>query len=283
MKVSDLQKKLAPALPLMRCPLCGQPFTADGAALRCGGGHAFDLSAKGYVNLAPGHDQAKEKYDAALFASRSQIFQAGFYLPILKVIETMLTKRCEAFTLADIGCGEGYYARVLAERFPKSLCFGVDLSRDGIIQAARGGSAVHWLVADLKRLPFANGALDVMLDVLTPANYQAFSRVIKSDGELIKVIPGDDYLREVRAAVKPLLRSADYHNQRVIDHLEAHARVVERVAVHETFPLSAEQSASFLRMTPMTFSIPTETLESLSLSSITIHMEVLRCQFDGEI
>ena len=45
-----------------------------------------------------------------------------------------------------------------------------------------------------------------------------------------------------------------------------------------TRPLSADESRAFLRMTPMTFSVPGDVLEGLSLSQITIHMHVFKCR-----
>lgn len=280
MKVSTLQAKLLPALPFLCCPICGEAFESSGSALKCLNGHTYDLSSRGYVNLAPGHNQSKEKYDIELFASRQRIFESGFYIPILQTIETIFYNLygTTPFTLADIGCGEGYYARALAQRFPHCLCFGLDISRDGIQQAARGGSEPHWLVADLKRLPIQQGVMDAILDILTPADYASFKRILKPHGTLVKVIPGNDYLLEIREAIAPYLRCSAYDNQRVLEHLERHAHIKERITIRQTCPLTPEQCADFLRMTPMTFSVAESALANISLKHITIHMEVLRCQ-----
>jgi len=121
----------------------------------------------------------------------------------------------------------------------------------------------------------------VLLDVLTPADYTEFSRVLKPDGMLIKVVPGADYLCEVRKAVAPWLRSGDsYDNARVIDHLKEHAQIEEDCEVRVTRPLSPDESRAFLRMTPMTFSVPEDVLETLTLTQITIHMHVLVCRMN---
>lgn len=280
MKVSTLQNKLLPALPLLCCPLCEEPFQPNVSSLQCLNGHTYDLSSRGYVNLAPGHDQRKEKYDAELFASRQRIFEAGFYIPILETVETMLDDLFgdAHFTIADIGCGEGYYAQAIAKRFSQCLCCGLDISRDGIQQAARSDSNVHWLVADLKHLPIKQGMLDAALDILTPADYAAFKRALKPDGTLIKVIPGNNYLMEIRQAVAPYLRDSAYDNHRVVEHLERHVQILERVSLQHTYSLTPEQSADFLRMTPMTFSVSESILSDICISHITIHMEVLRCR-----
>lgn len=282
MKIEELSKRWEPELPLLRCPKCGADFTLERGQFRCGSGHCYDLSAKGYVNLAPSHDQKKEKYDASLFEARSRIFADGFYRPVLEAVCEMLERRFgdSPFTLADVGCGEGYYCAGLARRFPGAACFGVDLSRDGIQRAARNREAC-WMVADLKRLPFRPSGMDVVLDVLTPADYQAFSSVLSQQGVLIKAIPGADYLKEIRALFRDRLRNPDYDNERVIRHLEGHGEILEHATVRCEFPLDERQSSDSLCMTPMTFSIPEEIRREKRLEKITVHMEIYMAKVKG--
>ena len=277
MKPAVLAQRLAPLLSVLRCPRCQTPFQLNGASLLCENRHCYDLSRRGYVNLAPSHDQATEKYDAELFDSRRLVFEHGFYQPVAEAIAGWLPNA--PVTVLDAGCGEGYYARLLAERFPQAQILGLDISRDAITAAAKEAGRANWLVADLKRLPAADHSADVLLDVLTPADYAEFGRVLKPDGVLIKAVPGADYLCEVRRAVAPWLRSGEtYDNTRVIEHLKEHAQIVEETEVRVTRPLDADESRAFLRMTPMTFSVPAEALDALTLSQITIHMHVLKCR-----
>ena len=278
MKPAVLAGRLAPLIPLLRCPRCGSAFHLTEQSLVCEQNHCYDLSKRGYVNLAPAHDQNAEKYGAELFDSRRTVFENGFYTPVMDAVASLLPEG--PFSLLDAGCGEGYYARAIAQQFPLAQVLGLDLSRDAITAAARVPGRANWMVADLKHLPVANESIDVLLDVLTPADYNEFRRVLKPDGVLIKVIPGADYLREVRSAVAPWLRSGDeYDNTRVMEHLRAHADVLSETELHCTTALTPEQSHAFLRMTPMTFSVPAEALDTLSLSEITIHMHVVCCRF----
>lgn len=282
MKISVFAENLRKYLPEMQCPKCGSPFLAEETRLRCEEGHCYDLSSRGYVNLAPQHDQNREKYDAALFESRSRIFAGGFYAPLWDAVSAVLQAEygTSPFTLADIGCGEGYYTRMATTAFPACRAFGIDLSRDGIQRAARHREAC-WLVGDLKQLPLRNHSMDVLLDVLTPADYASFRRVLKPEGILLKAVPGNDYLREIRALVKDNLRNQDYDNSRVLEHLSRHGTILEKTTIRQTFPLTAEQSADFLRMTPMTFSLSAASLEGLELPEITVHMELLKVRLNG--
>ena len=155
---------------------------------------------------------------------------------------------------------------------------GLDLNRDAVALAARSAERAAWFVADLKRLPVQNAAADVVLNVFSPADYGEFRRVLTPDGELLKVVPGPDYLREVRSAVAGYLRGGAYDNASVLAHLRAHAEVISEMPVRSVAPLSPADSHDFLRMTPMTFSVPAEALEKIVLEKITIDVRVLRCR-----
>ena len=148
MKLTTLAARLAPLAPRMRCPQCGGALMLNGAqSLVCANRHTFDLSARGYVNLAPGHDQQAEKYTAALFDSRARVFADGFYAHVADVLASAVSIRLSAAhsvpaatpapLVLDVGCGEGYYARALAARLPAATVAGVDLSRDAVLAAAR--------------------------------------------------------------------------------------------------------------------------------------------------
>lgn len=294
MKLSTVAASLNPVVPALRCPRCGEPLTlSEGRSLLCGNAHCFDLSAKGYANLAPDHNQSKEKYDTALFESRSRVFDAGFYAPVANALCRMAERALPAAPRAtpnapdsnrplmvDVGCGEGYYARALAELPARPRVIGLDLSRDAILAAARQSMRTAWLVADLTRLPLADHSVDVLIDVLTPADYGEFARVLKPGGALVKVIPADDYLVEVRAAVADRLQSPAFSNQRVTEHLQTHATVLAHETIRHTLPLTPEQADHFLRMTPMTFGLDDSALAQIQLDRITVAMELFLCRMN---
>ncbi len=58
------------------------------------------------------------------------------------------------------------------------------------------------MIGDLANLPLLDNSIDILLNLLSPANYQEFARVLKPGGLLIKVIPGSEYLKEVRQALQ---------------------------------------------------------------------------------
>ncbi len=289
MKLTTLAARLAPLVPRMRCPQCGGGFSLQAAqSLVCEHRHTFDLSAKGYVNLAPGHDQQAEKYTAALFDSRARVFADGFFAHVANALASAVQSHLPTATgtpapqpapfVLDVGCGEGYYARALAASLPAATVAGVDLSRDAVLAAARQAPALHWFVADLTRLPFATDAATALVDVLTPADYREFGRVLAPDGLLYKLIPADDYLAEIRQAVASRLQGEPFSNARVISHLLGNAEVLERIAVRRTLPVTPAQAQDFLRMTPMTFGLPEEALAGITFPQITVAMELFVCR-----
>ena len=281
MKLEKVVQKLAPAVPLLQCPKCGTGFQLTGTSLCCERGHCFDLSAKGYVNVVPEHRQSADKYDDALFASRALIMQGPYYQPLRQLLKCLLEEATlpENFVLLDVGCGEGTHTEFLAQSFPTASVFGADISRAAIQKAAGGQTKAHWLICDLKHLPFQNGTVDGVLDILTPADYREFARVLKPGGLLMKVFPDDGYLQEIRTALSPYLQNGEsYSSDPVEAYLNQHAEIIESHRIKAQFPLTEEASQAFLHMTPMRFSVPEHVLQDIRLSEITIALRVCCCR-----
>lgn len=306
MRLETLARSLEPLAPRMRCPLCSAPLALwEGRSLRCENRHTYDLSAKGYVNLAPSHNQKADKYGAALFESRRRIFLGGFYRHVtgaLCELAAELLARLPANErwkdpvtgmpirgmppasffaplIVDAGCGEGHYARELQRALPDAMIAGVDLSREAILAAVRESGAPRWLVADLTRLPFQDGSASLLIDVLTPADYREFRRVLRPEGWLIKVIPRDDYLIEIRQALGDRLAAGAFSNEKVVAHLYDNAWVSQTVPMSRTLPVQPADEADFLRMTPLTFGLGPEQLEGVHFDRVTVAMDVMVCSF----
>ena len=279
MNMTSLIYQYQQILPNMVCPLCSSRFHIHSNSLICENGHCYDFSKKGYVNFVPAHQQDKEKYNEALFEARKTILNAGFYRPVLDSIASFLADIYgeTSFTLLDVGCGEGYYSRSLADRFGKSIVIGSDISRAAIISAAQASHQPLWMIANLKKMPFANQGVNVLLDILTPADYTEFQRI--TGDYLIKVIPGNDCLKEIRHAVAQYLSGGEsYNNQEVVNHLRESIPIADEHRLIYTLPLSSSECSAFLRMTPLTFTISDELLNQIQLSEITIDMNVFLCQ-----
>lgn len=273
MNISNTALRFSRRLGALVCPICRKPFSVKGFSLVCEEGHTFDMNKRGYVNLAPQARNADFKYDEGLFAARRRVLSGAFYRPVMSALSKYLFEGAAA---ADVGCGEGSYLKYLSENAPSGArLFGFDLSRDGIAAAAPYAPEACMCVADLRRLPLADGSLDVLFNVLTGADYAEFARVLKPEGRLVKVVPAKGYLREIRALVESSLIHKQQEHERVEEYFKTRTRDVEITQIRETFPLSAEEAADFLRMTPMTFGGKADGISPSDITEITVALDIL--------
>ena len=103
------------------------------------------------------------------------------------------------------------------------MVVGIDLAKEGIATAAKEHPGNIWCVADLANCPFEDGAFDTILNILSPANYAEFTRLLKPDGLFIKVVPEKGYLKELRA----IFYNDDTERQQDSEHVNRFAEQFE--------------------------------------------------------
>ena len=238
------------------CSICQENLTLVESSFKCSNRHSFDLAKFGYVNLSLQIKQSAN-YDKKNFQNRQQILEAGFYQAILEAISDLLASSESAKTILDIGCGEGFYSRKLQERHPDKTFYAFDISKDSVQIAAKSEPnwAVNWFVGDLARLPIKDASMDILLDIFSPANYGEFRRVLSKDGILIKVIPTENHLKEIRQRVQDQLTNKDYSNQDIKNHFQEHFTILSSQTASLTKTITAEQLQALLSMTPLLFHI----------------------------
>lgn len=258
------------------CPICQENLTLLETSFKCYNRHSFDLAKFGYVNLAPQIKQSAN-YDKENFQNRQQILEAGFYQNILKGISDILATKPSSKTVLDIGCGEGFYSRKLQESHSDKTFYAFDISKDSVQIAAKSEPnwAVNWFVSDLARLPVKDASMDILLDIFSPANYGEFRRVLSKDGILIKVIPTENHLKEIRQMVQDQLTNKDYSNQDIKEHFQEHFNIQSSQTASLTKPITAEQRQALLSMTPLLFHVDQTKIDWTQLTEITIEAEIL--------
>ena len=258
------------------CPICQENLTLVESSLKCCNRHSFDLAKFGYVNLAPQIKQSAN-YDKENFQNRQQILEAGFYQAILDAVSDLLASSKTTTTILDIGCGEGFYSRKLQEIHPDKTFYAFDISKDSVQIAAKSEPnwAVNWFVGDLARLPIKDASMDILLDIFSPANYGEFRRVLSKDGILIKVIPTENHLKEIRQRVQDQLTNKDYSNQDIKNHFQEHFTILSSQTASLTKTITAEQLQALLSMTPLLFHIDQSKIDWSQLTEITIEAEIL--------
>lgn len=254
------------------CPICQENLTLLETNFKCCNRHSFDLAKFGYVNLAPQIKQSAN-YDKENFQNRQQILEAGFYQAILDAVSDLLASSKTTTTILDIGCGEGFYSRKLQESHSEKTFYAFDISKDSVQIAAKSEPnwAVNWFVGDLARLPIK----DILLDIFSPANYGEFRRVLSKDGILIKVIPTENHLKEIRQRVQDQLTNKEYSNQDIKEHFQEHFTILSSQTASLTKTITAEQLQALLSMTPLLFHVDQSKIDWSQLTEITIEAEIL--------
>ncbi|WP_324823335.1 methyltransferase domain-containing protein [Sinanaerobacter sp. ZZT-01] len=268
---------------IFSCPICrGAIVQTIQGDLTCENKHCFNIARKGYINFM---NAAHESfYDKELFYSRSQIFQRGFYQPVAEAVEKVIASYATlwekgAFNVLDIGCGEGYYLDWIATHFPSAHCFGIDLSKEAVKAATHHEADTIWAIADLTKLPFRSKTFHVLLNILTPANYEEFSRIQKKQGIVIKISPGKDYLKEIRNRFS----YKNYNETRVMDYSKENMEILEENRIYYKKTLTETDWKDFLYMTPLTAHKQEERVRQIEFpeKEITIDLNLIVGRLKG--
>ncbi|MFX3616948.1 MAG: putative RNA methyltransferase [Sporolactobacillus sp.] len=274
---------------IFRCPLCGEELhVTDTKSMHCLNNHNFDFAKQGYINFLtrPIHSD----YDRALFDARRTIMNSySFFQPLLRAIENQLMK-IDSFSnetsdlwMLDAGCGEGTHLNAfsegLAKRSKRAIHgIGIDISKDGILAAAKKYAEQIWMVADLVHPPLREKSMDLLLNILSPSNYRCFHQLLKPGGMVIKVVPGSEYLQEIRTFFYDSEKKSTYSNSAIISHFYDHFSISQTFPVHYTKKLDQEAMQAIIRMTPLAWKADEAKKKAwldVKKRSVTIDLSVL--------
>jgi 23S rRNA (guanine745-N1)-methyltransferase len=275
---------------VLACPVCGAGLflAGEASALRCAAGHSYDLAKKGYANLLDRGGTEKGVYGRTFFESRRSAFGFGLCEEAAQRIAALAkehlrlpeaagrSERAGRIRVFDAGCGEGYYAYALSrDALLRGAClfYGLDLSRDAVAMAADYDADAVWVVGDLAKPPFRDGVFDLVLNVLSPANYGAFRRVLTQGGIVVKIMPGRDHLLELRALRDDPDCGRD--GGETLAHSEKHLRATARARIRYVRALRAEQKQVLPAMTPLTAGKAFAPSALEALERVTIHLEAV--------
>jgi 23S rRNA (guanine745-N1)-methyltransferase len=260
------------AVPMLRCPLCREPISLiRPGSLVCGNGHCYDLSSRGYAGFLSGKSMGGGIYDKDLFVSRARVMRGGYY----NQLESELCSQLLGVGgVLDAGCGEGFLTAAVS-RGTGSMVIGLDNCTQAVRLAALQDCAAVWLAADLANIPLKDESVAAVANILAPANYSEFSRVLSTGGKIIKVIPGNDYLCQLRRCAAGMLHHSDYDSRVVTDYFARNTYMTGTRTIYATLPLTTGMQDAFVRMTPMLSGIPAAEIRCPDLTEITIHLEVL--------
>lgn len=195
-------------MPELTCPVCGQTLRLAEKTLRCAAGHCYDLARQGYVNLLRSAQSKSKRHgdDKRMVRARTAFLDLGYYA-VLRDAVAEAACRCTQgdVDVLDVGCGEGYYTAAVLHALTQqgrevSVC-GVDISRDALIEAHRREPRLQLAVASVNHLPVADASCDLLLNLFAPHDAAAFARVLRPGGALLRAIPLERHLWELKQAV----------------------------------------------------------------------------------
>ena len=231
------------------CPVCRFPLETDGRTYKCKNNHSFDISKFGYVNLLMSNRSSEKRHgdDRLMIRSRRDFLSKGYYSFLLRELCLICDKYLKpGAALLDAGCGECYYSSGILEKNPGYEMSGVDISKDALEFAHKRGVGFPLAVASLFSLPYSDGDFDCVLNCFSPKAEEEFARVLKPDGILIRVVPLEEHLFSLKAAVydKPYLNEhpeADVNGFTLKEYREIRSELVFD---------NSEDILNLFRMTP---------------------------------
>lgn len=279
--------KINENIDIFMCPICGnRMYLKDFKSIICSNAHCFDISKRGYINLLL--NPVKSQYNKQLFESRDIICKMGFFDPMIGTIGSLISNSIQKLNgnyikVLDAGCGEGFHLAQIIN----NLCIktdvhfrgvGIDISKEGIQIASKNNKDIIWCVADLAKLPFADKQFDVVLNILSPANYGEFNRIIKDKGILIKVVPGSDYLKELRSAFYHETARKSYSSNRVVKHFERNFKMIDMQNIKYNIEINNGNLEHLIRMTPLSWGVSDDRVKmafNMGIDSVSVDFNII--------
>lgn len=268
-------------IKLFQCPLCQQQMRVEQSkSLVCTNNHTFDFAKQGYLNLLS--RAVNGNYDKTLFASRRRIIlESGLYTRLHEKLVDIIQNSFNfsndgSSVIYDAGCGEGSHLhQILNHCQPNLIGVGLDIAKEGIRMASSRYKESIWLVADLARSPLVDHSCQVIINILSPANYQDFKRILAPDGIVLKVVPRAGYLMELREA---LYEDKSYQNDDTVSLFKEHFELLDVVTMTYTVMLNEENLSHLVQMSPLSWNASEEAVDSFlnrSASKITVDLDIL--------
>jgi 23S rRNA (guanine745-N1)-methyltransferase len=253
----------------LACPLCGARLSLEARTLRCPKRHAFDVAREGYLNFLVGEKKAALAGDSDdMLCARRTFLSRGHYGALDDTLADVVIRHLggtpplskEPLVVVDVGAGEGHMitrvrAAVMDALAPDThrdaLAFvGTDIAKEGMRMAAKRDRDSVFLVADtMARLPFVDGSVRVLMNVLAVRHVAEFARVLAHGALLVVVIPCPHHLSELRATL-PLLQIAPDKEDALVRALNDDFRGLERIKVEIPLALTHDDQRALFSMMP---------------------------------
>ena len=239
-------------MPQLICPVCAATLQLNNKRYTCPKGHCFDIAKSGYVNLLP-PSSGKKRHgdDKAMVKARSRFLDKGFYNRLSdRIAETVCNVCLQEAHIVDAGCGEGKYTADLLQHLENegksAHILGIDISKEALISASKRSKKLSFCTASTAHMPIADGSAHVVLNIFSPFMPEEFLRVLKDKGKLVRVVPLEKHLWEL----KELIYDVPYPNPPMDMEAEGFKIVGEEQLCYDIELSSNEEIMDLFLMTP---------------------------------
>lgn len=235
-----------------KCPNCGLALIkrTSSPSFRCENNHNFDRAREGYLNLhLAQHKRSRNPGDSdEMIRSRQRFLNAGHYQFLADTLVDLLGELPPDHRLLDIGCGEGYYLEQIRRSHQSLQLVGLDISKAAVRLAAKRKLDAQLAVDSAYSIPLFDQSIDSAISVFSPIAPEEAARVLKPNGRLIMVGPGEHHLTGLTAQIydKTQPRTGNFE---VLDNTE-HFRFIEEIELSEELQIEGATIADLLHMTP---------------------------------
>ena len=234
----------------MICPKCSAELVLEGKTFKCANGHCFDRARQGYVNLSLKQKASGDNKD--MVKARSLFLEKGYYGFLRDELEK-LVKECHPEVYVDLGCGQGWYTKKLADYAKES--YGIDLSKEAVHYAAAHDKKTQYIVGSIYHLPVKDDSVDLMTSIFTPIPEKEVLRVLKKDGIFITVSPDTGHHLQLKQVLYDSVRLNDAPPE-----LEGFEKLKE---IHLSRTEHVMELMDLLEMTPYRYKSPRKGIEAL--------------------
>lgn len=245
---------------MLICPNCGKSLERAGNTYECASGHSFDIASAGYCNLLCGSKPGEFTGDSReMVAARRQFLDGGAY----EKLRDAVCERVRALaphTAVDAGCGEGYYTREISKCVSGDV-IGIDISKAATQYAAKRDKKTTYVTASAYNMPVADKSADLVLSLFAPTPAGEFDRILKDDGHVLTVVPGNEHLWELKQAIydEPYLNREDKHS------LEGFELIYKQKVTYEADVAGTENVKALFSMTPYIHRTSKEGMDRLEM------------------
>lgn len=271
---------------MLCCPKCRQPLQQKERTFSCPAGHSFDIAASGYCNLLlSSRSGDKVGDDKQMVLARRAFLDQGYYQPLADAVCSQIGELAQKklVCVIDAGCGEGYYTRQIAQTLQAcgqlQQIVGMDISKSATQYAAKRDKRTQYITASTYQMPVKDRSADLVVSLFAPTPAQEFARVLRPDGAVLCVVPGQMHLWELKCAVY----DTPYRNREEKHRLEGFV-LTDRKHVEYTVTMKRpEDIRTLFAMTPYSHRTSSEGKRRLyALQSLTVTLSFVLLTFRPE-